>query len=133
MNNVVDLKIEITDFCNRRALTLDAAGDTEAISLAEARELMIGRCDDGHPHPDMVSRWCAPHNGYRACGLIVVLPSIKLGGRRWTTKRWVRAFENERRRLGSPPEVRREEMPRPTRQRAAAIARADAALQAAGI
>lgn len=74
---------------------------TKCIDLAAARKLLKGR--KGPPSMESVRLWvsqgCRPQG---ADGPILILPSVKIGGKRWTMPDWVDRFERTRIALGTP-------------------------------
>lgn len=100
-----------------------------AIELTEAAPLLRGR--SGNPHPDVLRRWANPKCGCQVGTLQLVLPTVKVGGRLLTMRRWVEAFERMRARLGQRSPVA--SLPRTPKRRAAAQRRAEEELKRAGI
>ncbi len=104
----------------------------EAVSLIGASKLLRGRY--GRPDHNSVLRWANEHRGYTCNGFRVVLPSIKLGGIRWTMPEWVRAFEAARTEVGTRRQPREKPIgPQPILRRIRLHAEAEARLFAKGV
>lgn len=114
--------------------------DSRSLSIHEAAAMMRGQCEGGRACPEVVARYANPRRGYRPHGPegpVLVLPAIRLGGRRGqlrTMPEWVKAFERERVRLGVELARREQgEKPRPKRSFEGAQRRAGKVLDAAGV
>jgi hypothetical protein len=88
--NIIDLGIDLH-------ATFDP---TQALNLTQAAKRLKTR--KGHLHLEIVQRWANPERGCRPAGRdgpVLVLPMVRVGGRRLTMPAWVEAFEQMRQQL----------------------------------
>lgn len=111
-----------------------AYDEQTSIGMAEARKLLHGRRRGGGVALDVVRRWakygCRPAG---ALGPVLHFPAVKINHEWRTMPAWVEAFERARQELGRSKAQPTQRLDVSPRKRQAALRRADARLDAAGI
>jgi hypothetical protein len=114
-------------------IDLEATFDLKrALSMTEACKLLRGRY--GNLSRKSAIRYASPTRGCPTArpGVVLVLPTVKIAGERFTMPEWVEAFCQARVRLGLR-DVTRDALPAPARSRAASIRRAEERLEREGV